>query len=320
MKPRPSHTPFNPSADPSATPSSDLEFIYNGEIRYIADNYEEKDVVLPEGFEKRLFKYKDSNISGAQNSSGVKLIYATDVLGENGSFYIFINSATPLMPYLEIPYNGNNYVFITFDEKPENLTETTLLLGENTVIAYTISNEEYKDFLVLYGFKAGGELFYYLYDNTEGTLQRCIDPSTLEKSANGGLPTESPVPGSTGAPTSSPSPVRVYPENEFQLNKKDLLFIIIAVCITAIIIAVIVIIVRSRRIAKSFENEEDFFDDSSAYAIAAAKAAAEAEETEASEETVETEKPEEYSVEDSAKETFNFDDDDDDEILQLRND
>ena len=29
--------------------------------------------------------------------------------------------------------------------------------------------------------------------------------------------------------------------------------------------------------------------------------------------------PEEYSVEDSAKETFNFDDDDD-EILQLRND
>lgn len=257
----PSYTPFHPTTNPSATPSSEREFIYDGTMYYIAEDYEVNSVEIPAGFEKSLFKYMDKNISGAQNPSRVRLIYATDVLGNNGTFFVFVNNATPLKPYLEISYNGNNYVFITFDEKPDNLTETDFMLGEHSVDAYVTNNELYKDFIVLYGFKSGGELSYYLFDTTEGTLQRCMDPSVLEKSEISGdiTPTQTPANPSAGLPTQTSDP-KVYPnESNFTFDQKTILLIIIAICIFAIIIAGIIIAVRSKRISKNYEDDDDYY-------------------------------------------------------------
>ena len=311
----PSYTPFNPTANPSATPANPDEFLDNGELRYVADDFEENEVTIPEGFEKRAVKYNDRNIFGAQNASGVNLVYATDVLGQNGKFYIYIEKQIPLFPYLEIPYGNNSYVFTKFDEIPTSLREIDFELAENKITAYTPLNNTYKDFIVLYGFKVGGELSYYLYDTAEGTLQRCVDPSILnsfheswddDNNGNETPPMQTPA-ESTSKPTTAP----LNKNDNFNIDKKTIIFAIIIICAIAVIIAIITIIVRSKKIANNFKNDDDdeYYDEEE-FMSAQSAPALETEETDPDTEqeptTPEQELPEL--------------EDDEDEILQLGND
>ena len=311
----PSYTPFNPTADPSATPANPDEFLDNGEIRYIADDFEENTVIIPEGFEKRSVKYLDANIFGAQNSSGVSLVYTTDVLGQNGKFYIYIEKQNSLLPYLEIPYGNNNYVFTKFSEIPSSLQETDFELTEKKIPAYKTTNQTYKDFIVLYGFKVGGELSYYLYDTVEGTLQRCVEPDILnsfheswnDENNNGNNetpPTQTPA-QTTNKPTTTP----LDEKDNFKIDKKTILWVIIIVCAIALIIAIITIIVRSKKIANNFEDDGDdeYYNEEEFMSVQPTPAPV-------PEETV-TEPKEETPIQDIPEL-----EDDEDEILQLGND
>lgn len=258
----PTYTPFNPSVNPSATPSSPFEFSDGSEIRYIAEDFDTASVTMPEKFEKRSIKYEGSDISVAENPNGVKLLYTTDVLGANGKFYIYIEKQKAIIPYLEIPFGKNVYVFTMLDDAPESFTQTSLSFDQTPAIAYNTTNEKYSDFRILYGFTKGGNLNYYLYDTTEGTLQRCVEPSILygatsENNTPGeeSTPTATPTDGAPSEPTSTPDKIPVYPKTEFQFNKKILIPIIIAICVAAVAIAIIIILVRSRRIANHFDND-----------------------------------------------------------------
>lgn len=312
----PSYTPFNPTANPSATPANPEEFMYNGEIRYVADNFEDGDVTIPDGFEKRSVKYMGDNKIGAQNSSGVNLVYTTDVLGQNGMFFIYIEKQNALLPYLEIPYGNNSYVFTKFAETPSSLHETDFELTENKIPAYTALNKTYKDFIVLYGFKVGGELSYYLYDTAEGTLQRCIDPTILDsfgenwngENENEGdvttPPSQTPA-ESTNKPATSPHDKK----DDFKIDKSTLLFAIIIICVIAVIIAAVTIIVRSKKIANNFEDDSDdeYYNEEEFMSVQPTPAPV-------PEETV-TEPKEETPIQDIPEL-----EDDEDEILQLGND
>ena len=262
----PTYTPFNPSANPNATPSSPFEFSDGNEIRYIAEDFETTSVTMPENFEKRSIKYEGSDISVAENANGVKLLYTTDVLGANGKFYIYAEKQKVIIPYLEIPFGKNVYVFTMLDKIPESFTQTSLSFDQTPAIAYNTSNEKYSDFRILYGFTKGGDLNYYLYDTTEGTLQRCVDPSILYGTASENntpsdenIPTATPAENTPSEPTSTPDKIPVYPQNEFQIDKKILIPIIIAICVAAVAAAIIIILVRSRRIADSFEDDYENF-------------------------------------------------------------
>lgn len=262
----PSYTPFNPTEDPGATPSSPFEFSDGTETRYIAEDFEADSVSMPESFEKRSIKYEGSDISVAENQNGVKLLYTTDIVGQNGKFYIYIEKQKAIIPYLEIPFGKNVYVFTMLDETPESFTKTALNFDQTPAIAYNTSNEKYSDFRILYGFSKGGALSYYLYDTIEGTLQRCVDPSILYGSTiENDTPADENIPSSTPAnptaekPTSTPERIPVYPERGFKFDKKMLLPVIIATCVLAVVIAIIIIVVRSRRIAESFDNDYENF-------------------------------------------------------------
>ena len=343
----PTYTPFNPSGDPNTTvgpseePNTDT-FMDNDELRYIAFDFEENLVTLPEGFEIRSFKYRDRIVSGAENTSGVKLIYTTDVLGQNGKFYIYVENHQNLLPYLEISFGENSYVFTLFDKTPEHLTDATLVVGDYSIGAYKSVKDNYSDFYVLYGFKVGGSLSYYLYDTTENTLQRCVDPTILENTVTEDDPNATPsqVPSQTPSYSSaSPTELPVYPDDNFKFDKKTLLFFIIIICIVAIIVAGIIIFVRSRRIAYNYIDEEDedemrnnYYSStedmpniSFANDVNSADVADENEYSEANEPLELDENEEDVEAVKAAETpTFNFDfsniDDDDDEILQLSND
>ena len=346
----PTYTPFNPSGDPNTTagpsgePNTDT-FMDNGELRYIAFDFEEDLVTLPEGFEIRSFKYIDKMVSGAENTSGVKLIYTTDVLGQNGKFYIYVENRQNLLPYLEIPFGENSYVFTLFDKTPENLTDATLVLGDYSIGAYKSVKDNYSEFYVLYGFKVGGSLSYYLYDTIENTLQRCVDPTILDNTVTEDHPNATPsqVPSQTPSYSSaSPTELPVYPDDNFKFDKKTLLFFIIIICVVAIIVAGIIIFVRSRRISYNYIDDEEEDDDdemhnnyysstedmpniSFANNESSADVADENEYSEANEPVELDENKEDVeAVKESEVPNFKYDfsniDDEDDELLQLSND
>lgn len=322
----PSYTPFNPTINPSATPSNPNEFSDNGEIRYIADDFEENSVAMPEGFEKRSLKYMGANIFGAQNSSGVTLIYTTDVLGQNGKFYIYIEKQDTLLPYLEIPFGNNSYVFTKFAETPSSLHEKDFDLAENKVPAYTTIKGIYKDFIILYGFKVGGELSYYLYDTVEGTLQRCVDSSILNghhedwngENNNNNIQTNPPsqTPAiNTIEPTATPT---FNEKGTYKIDKNTIIFAIIIVCIIAVILAIIIITIRGKKIYNRY-NDDEFYNEDQFIPTQPSPV----DEDNYLEEETHTEEAQDNCSDDSVgNKDINIPhiDDDDDEILQLGND
>ena len=172
--PTPTPTPFIPTVDPEATPSTPLEFMENGEMRFIADNFSEESVPIPEGFEKVQYNYKGSEIFVLKNTYEVVMIYATNIVGEEGRFYIYNESRDILTPYTEFVLGSNVYTFlIPAEALPEGFTETSVSIGEyENVTAYAIANPDYADFVLVYAFNRTNEPGFYLYDTAASALSQ----------------------------------------------------------------------------------------------------------------------------------------------------
>lgn len=150
-------------------------------MRFIADNFSEESVPIPEGFEKVQYNYKGSEIFVLKNTYEVVMIYATNIVGEEGRFYIYNEGRDILTPYTEFVLGSNVYTFlIPAEALPEGFTETSVSIGEyENVTAYAIANPDYADFVLVYAFNRTNEPGFYLYDTAEGTLQRCVDETLL---------------------------------------------------------------------------------------------------------------------------------------------
>ncbi len=202
-------TPTNSiTPSPAPTPSNSMEFLYNGEIRYISEDFDENTVLLPEGFDKTAYNFKNNNIFVAKNADDIIMVYATDILGQNGKFYIYSGKHNSFTPYEEIILGNNTYIFIKPYNIPAGFKETTVDIGEYTnLIAYSFPSALHSDFLALYGFSIGAKPTYYIYDTIENTIQRCIDITYF---------TESKVSASVSTPSIKPSetPTQNKPEDE----------------------------------------------------------------------------------------------------------
>ena len=256
--PTPTPTPFIPTLDPSATPSTPLEFLENGEMRFIAENFSEETVQIPEGFEKTQYSYKGNNIFVAKNQHGVIMFYATNLIGENGKFYIYNSKNDIRTPYMEFIQGANTYTFlIPSDTMPEGFTEITVKIGDyDGITAYTIPSENYVDFDLVYAFNKTNAPAFYLYDTQEGTLQRCIDITLLGNI--GASATISPSPTVQHSPAASLTPTKTEPDHgSNRIDSQTLILIIIGICLAAAIAAVIIIIVRNHKINRSYDAEEN---------------------------------------------------------------
>ncbi len=177
LPPTPTPTPFIPTIDPSATPSTPLEFMDNGNMRFISENFSEENVSLPAGFTKTAYSFRGNDIFAAQNEHGVTLIYATDLIGRNGKFYLYEAKKDAIYTYTTYTVGENVYTFLIPSEPlPDGFVETTVKIGEyENITAYTIPDVKYAEFVMVYAFNKTAAPSFYLYDLTEGTLQRCAD-------------------------------------------------------------------------------------------------------------------------------------------------
>ena len=117
-------------------------------------------------------------------------------------------------------------------------------------------------------------------------------------------PTQTPA-QTTNKPTTTP----LDEKDNFKIDKKTILWVIIIVCAIALIIAIITIIVRSKKIANNFEDDGDdeYYNEEEFMSVQPTPAPV-------PEETV-TEPKEETPIQDIPEL-----EDDEDEILQLGND
>lgn len=253
--PTPTPTPFIPTVDPSATPSTPLEFMENGEMRFIAENIPES-VSLPEGFEKTQYSYKNNALFVIKNQYGVIMLYATNIVGENGRFYLYNEKKDTLTPYMEFVQGANTYTFLPpAEELPESFTETTVKIGAfEGIPAYTLPDKNYEGFVLVYAFNKTAAPTFYLFDTQEGTLQRCVDVALL--GSIGAPPTASPSPTMQSTPTVSASvKTNELPKNG--IDSQTVLFTIVGVCLAGAIAAVVLIIVRNHRNNRQYETDND---------------------------------------------------------------
>lgn len=332
--PTPTPTPFIPTVDPEATPSTPLEFMENGEMRFIADNFSEESVPIPEGFEKVQYNYKGSEIFVLKNTYEVVMIYATNIVGEEGRFYIYNESRDILTPYTEFVLGSNVYTFlIPAEALPEGFTETSVSIGEyENVTAYAIANPDYADFVLVYAFNRTNEPGFYLYDTAEGTLQRCVDETLLGAAAPSPTGSVSPSPTLTVSPARTPV-LQNTSERGGKMDTNTLILVVLGVCLAAALAAVIIIIVRKRRIEQSEEEENDveFLEDIILEKSLNQEQPQEREEpaakpesaplsSEPSEEPQQRQPQKEPEPQENAKEQErNSDKEDDDDVLQLGN-
>lgn len=303
-------------------------------MRFIADNFSEESVPIPEGFEKVQYNYKGSEIFVLKNTYEVVMVYATNIVGEEGRFYIYNESRDILTPYTEFVLGSNVYTFlIPAEALPEGVTETSVSIGEyESVTAYAIANPDYADFVLVYAFNQTNEPCFYLYDTAEGTLQRCVDETLL------GAAVPSPTGAVSPSPTLTVSPARTSvlqntSERGGKLDTNTLILVAIGICFVAALVAVIVILVRKRRIEQSYEEENDveFLEDIILEKSLSQKQTQEREESaaepesaplssESSEEAQQTQPQNEPEPQENEKEQErNSDKEDDDDVLQLGN-
>ncbi len=350
--PTPVQTPFvPPTADPNATPSTPLEFTDGGYVRYIAENFDGIDLDIPEGFEKAQYDFRGYNISVLKNKYNIILIYATDILGDNGSLYIYNKEKDMISAYNTWINTGTSeYTFLTYTgDLPDDFKESTVTIGDGgpEVTGYELPYDGYADFVLVYAYTNGGEPGFYLYDLKELTLQRFADihniltvPSDTVPSAS---PSHSPEPSPTyGSDEFTLFPPSSTPSHSGSISRNVIIYGILVLLAMAATCAIIVIIVISRKSKTDAvpEDEADIDAETENNGVTETEAIAEAEaeadtdsekmsdsdadadvEADAGTEADDGSDPGSSDSEDSGNDRDDVPDDDpDDEILQLRND
>lgn len=329
--PTPTPTPFVPTVDPNATPSMPLEFMDGDTMRFIAENFDDDAVEAPEGFERAQYDFKGYNISVFKNAHNIILIYATDIVGRNGSLYIYSEAKDVITPYRKWTQSSGEYTFLIYPgELPEGFIESSVIIGDDiNVTAYAIPSDDYAGFLLIYACVGNDEPAFYLYDTKESTMQRFVDAGNI-LTAPGSIspsPTVSVSPSPSAPAVSAEAAVSAtvsasLPNETGGIDKHTLIYAVLGFCAAAALVAVIIIIVKSRKIREKYEENYDDTDEIAESSSEKSEIYDTPDTHEASDDSDDTET--ESGCENNAKYSSdngsgNNDNNDGDEILQLRN-
>lgn len=279
---------ITPSSIPTATPTiaptpaNSMEFLYNNEIKYISEDFDETQNPMPEGFKKNTFNFKNNNIFVARNEFDIIMVYATDVVGKNGNYYIYNNTTDTFTLYQEYFLGEKGYIFTEPHDLPKDFSKTTIELNEyKGITAYSIPLEGYSEFVALYGFIPGYAPTYYIYDTLEGTIQRCVNISmyTMPEIVNSAPPI-SPSPNinipigdmldNTNKLTKVEKPgfipkiissIKDFAHKAIRFARLNVLLMLITLCIILAIVAILIIFIICKKKSNKDNYEPDLYND-----------------------------------------------------------
>lgn len=133
-------------------------------------------VDTPKGFEPTKVTIDGNEVSALKNDKlGLTIVYMQNDKNEN-AFYIFENNAIT-QKFETITINGKVYVIL---EAPKDLKGVNDLksgkvkIGDIEIAGWTFTDEEHKNYSVVYLMNDAGEKSLYTYEATEGTLQKYV--------------------------------------------------------------------------------------------------------------------------------------------------
>ena len=191
-----SQTSSETSSDTSSTPESNpLDVIVNGSEMKVSEDL--STVEKPAGLELGEYEYNGVNVPAFNNKAGT--IIALYLIGEGNSGLYLYKPDTDTFEPLCILSSSAQFIILsvntitegdfTFDT--ENVFSlSTVNVNGNEVPAYIYKDEKLSDFAVVCAQNSAGEMGYYTYDISEGTLQRYnaqADIVKADKDVSGGI-------------------------------------------------------------------------------------------------------------------------------------
>lgn len=154
-------------------------FLGNTSYNLITD-FEE--ILLPEGYEKTEYQYKDSTIYvGKGIVTNLVLFYLEYINPEDGTvtrdFYVYNETADGFYKYVAIGGNSWLYTIVPFETGvtvPQGYVKTELKIGNDTVDAWVKQGETNVESFLVFAMNPNGEKSWYCCDLNENTIQRAF--------------------------------------------------------------------------------------------------------------------------------------------------
>lgn len=132
------------------------------------------DAKIPDGYKSQTIKLEGQDITGwTSEKTGLTLVYLMDK-DEQKNLYIYEDGKV-IRQYETVDINGKTYVLLDIDEdmkKQNGLVFGKVKLGDLEVEGWTFVDENHKDYCVVYLLNPQGERVLYVYEQSEGTLQK----------------------------------------------------------------------------------------------------------------------------------------------------
>ena len=124
----------------------------------------------PEGFTAGTTTYKDWDVLSYESpNKKIRVVCLKDEDGEN-HWFIMDAEKDVFTPYQEYSSQYNRYIITAVPDGvaiPDGFKETTLKIGDNSVIAYQSDDIADKDLYLVYAINVEGEEGFYEYDAKE---------------------------------------------------------------------------------------------------------------------------------------------------------
>jgi hypothetical protein len=150
-----------------------LKVAIGEEVRYVSADL--SNVTLPAGFELVDLTIDEKPYPSAQNKSrSVVLLYLLDAKKENGAFYVYDVAAKTFSDFISATAPAGVYTLLSPSaaQIPAGFTQSFININEKTVAAFAFSNDQVKEYYLVYAASPEGNIGFYCYDTKEGTFQR----------------------------------------------------------------------------------------------------------------------------------------------------
>ena len=194
----PAKTPIPEEGDkPTPTPTEDARpFIRtsDGDI-YVALELP-KDTVIPSGSKKGSVVIKNRYVEAfSLGGDDIYIVYTTNKAGENGQFRVYSAETETFMKPVAAAMPAKNYQLFSLSSNltaPDGFSHASVVIGGETIHALKDLNND--GFYLVLAQDETGQLDYYLYDETNQTLQRYTAQNGQIQTS---LPTPEPKPSQT---------------------------------------------------------------------------------------------------------------------------
>lgn len=166
----------------TTAPPAKLEVSVDGVLMNVLDTQPEEG--LPAGFEWDFYTLQEQQISAAKNEkSGMVLLYLENTVTGDKAFYIYNEESGEFATFRPFEVKGGSYVLLDMPadlDAPEGAAAGTLEYEGGSVSAFLYHDEALTDFAIVYATNPEGTTGLYVYDRTDGSLQRYHEPAQPE--------------------------------------------------------------------------------------------------------------------------------------------